>query len=249
MTHELTHSSSKLFISTLGEHTQMGHYNTEIMVNIPPIILGQNDEHQLIIGLESLTIPLSIKMINENNNKIEIDNILYTIPSGNYTITNLVNFLNTINPSEYTFTYNQDKNRITLTLTSNPTYIIGNNTTCLKIVGCLPSIIPYQSGVLFTSIVNLTSTTSILVQIQNLYTANYDNLTKSSTTIARVPISCQPNQILSFYNNQPFYSTVSNRTIQMLHIRLLTDNYEPLILDGSVDYNMTLRLDYILKKV
>ena len=243
----ISHSSQKIFISSSG-NAQQGQYNTELFVPIPAIVLDNNDKNNIVIGLESLSIPLSIKMVNDNNNKLEINGVLYIIPTGNYTVITLLAYLNQINIPEFVFTYNADTNRIALTLATGISYIIGTRTTSSKIIGAIARTEVYLSGTPFTSIVNLTSTTGILVQIPNLYTSNYDNITGSSTTIARVPITSQVNQILTYFNPFVFYTTVSNKVIQMLHIKLLDDDHNPIILDGSPTWNIVFRVDYVNKQ-
>jgi hypothetical protein len=247
----IEHSSQKLFISTLGDHQQVSsEYNTSIIVSIPPIIIPQNDLHVPIIGVENLIIPLSYKMINGNNNKLKLDGVEYIIFTGNYTITSLLVVLNAFNPSLYIFTYDTDDNRLILNLVllGANTYTIDTGTTCEKLLGCRISAVPYLDNTTFPSIVNLATNTSILVQISNINTANYDNVSGSNNIIAKIPISNQPNQVLNYFNNQPFFSTINNKTIQMLNINLLSDAHLPLILDGNPDWSITLRIDYIKKE-
>ena len=246
------HSSQKLFISTLGQHQQVNEgYNTNIIVNIPPIVIAQTDRSVPIIGVESLVLPFSYKMINSANNKLKISGVEYTIATGNYTITTLLVVLNALqhNNPHFHFTYDQDDNRIILTLVPSGSYTIDEGTTCERVLGCRIRAIPYSSGNKFPSIVNLATNTSVLVQIANISTSSYDNVSGANNIISKIPINVQPNQVLNYFNNQPFYSTISNKTLQMLNIVLLTDDHKPLILDGDPDWSLTLRIDYIRKEL
>lgn len=250
MSKTIEHSSQKLFISTLGSHTSnSSEYNTNIIVNIPPIIIPENDNHVPIIGVESLVLPLSYQMINQDNNILKVNGATYTITAGNYTITTLIETMNTFNVGILVFTYDNDTNQISLTVVGAPTtYTIQTGTTCDRVLGCDITNIPVASGIVFPSIVNLATNTSVLVQIGNISTTNYDNINGANNVISKIPINSQPNQVLNFYNNKPFYSTITNKTLQMLNIVLLTDNHKPLRLFGNPDWSITIRIDYIRKE-
>ena len=245
----IEHGSQKIFISTLGNVSQNNAlYNTNIIVSIPPIVIQQNDPHIPIIGIESLVLPFSYKMINSQNNKLVINGVLYTIPEGNYNITTLLVVLNDFHV-HYNFSYNSDTNRIAISGSSpDYPYTIDEGTTCERVLGCKIRALSYQSGEYFPSIVNLATNTSVLVQIANLTTKNYDNITGANNIISKIPVSVQPNQVLNYFNNQPFFSTITDKVIQMLHIVLLTDDHNPLILDGNPDWSITIRIDYIKKE-
>jgi len=249
----IEHSSQKLFISTLGAVSQNSNvYNTDIIVSIPPIIIPQNDPHTPIIGVESLVLPFSYKMINSNNNTLVMSGITYTIPTGNYNITTLLVALNLLQPNNphLHFTYNADTNRLAIdSIPPGYTVTIDSGTTCERLLGCKIRVSPYEQFEPFPSIVNLATNTSVLVQIANLTTRNYDNVTGANNIISKIPISVNPNQVLNYFNNQPFYSIINDKAIQMLHIKLLTDDHKPLVLDGNPDWAITLRIDYIKKEI
>jgi hypothetical protein len=244
----IEHSSQKLFISTLGAVSQNSDlYNTNIICNIPPIIMQQNDNYHPIIGVESLVVPFSYKMINSNNNTLVINATTYTITEGNYNITTLLAELNTFHV-HYNFTYNNDTNRIAISGGSQDyPYTIDTGTTCDRVLGCKIRALAYQSGEYFPSIVNLATNTNILVQIANIKTNNYDNISGANNIISKIPVSVQPNQVLNYFNNQPFFSTITDKAIQMLHIVLLTDDHSPLVLDGMPHWSITIRIDFVLK--
>lgn len=248
----IEHSSQKLFISTLGAVSQNSTiYNTDLIVNIPPIIIAQNDPHHPIIGVESLVLPFSYKMINSSNNTLVISGMVYIVPPGNYNITTLLSALNKLQISgpHIHFTYNSDTNRLAIdTIPPGIIITIDAGTTCERVLGCKIRATPYDDFEPFPGIVNLATNTSVLVQIANLTTRNFDNQNGANNIISKIPISVQPNQVLNYFNNQPFYSIINDKAIQMLHIKLLTDDHKPLILDGNPDWAITLRIDYIKKE-
>jgi hypothetical protein len=131
--------------------------------------------------------------------------------------------------------------------------VIGTTTTCQKLLGVSSGTYttPTSGGFIYYALgqVNLTHTTGILIAINNIQTSNRDNqsLASGGTILARIPINCPLYKVLSFYNAQPFYTTVSNRVISNLNIQLLNDDYTPLELQGNPNYFLTFRVDYVEK--
>ena len=254
---DITHSSSKIFISSANTSNWVkSDSNTHMLVPITPFILANGDPNHFVIGLESASIPLSIYTVNATNNILVINSYTFNIQHGNYTIINLINYLNLYadlvwtNVGKFVFSYDTINNRISIVSTDTPTnIIIGTNTTCEKILGVL---IGTYSTLTYISQnqVNLTYTTGILVAINNISTSNRDNNISGAggaSILARIPINCPLYRILSFYNPQPFYTTISNRVISQIDIQLLNDDYTPLVLEGNPNIFITLRVDYAEK--
>jgi hypothetical protein len=241
---EVAHSSAKIFLNTKGTYTQNGIYNTDLTFAVRPFILHNSDPSHFIVGVEQASIPLSISMVNETNNKISINGTIYSIPTGNYTTTTLLTALNLFNVA-FVFGYNADKNRLFIT-TASP-YTINSTTTAQKILGVVAGV-GYASEALFTNVLNLTSTSGIIVQIDNLYTENRDNTSGGVTTVCRIPITAPVNKIQQYFNPTPFYSTISNRDISIFRIKLLGDDYTQLVLDGNPDWFIVLRIDFADKR-
>lgn len=236
-------NTHKIFLSTQGEYT--GTINN-INFKIQPIVLGNTDEYEICIALESFSCPLAINMINETNNIIEVNDVSCVIPVGNYNITNLLAYLNEFFINNVVFTYSPTQNKIKVASVNLTTYTIGPNTTSKKILGCV--IGSYDNDIFFNFPVNLVSTSGIIIQLQNIFLMNYDNVIKSNNILSRIPITCGLNQYLQYFNPLPMYVPCVNRTIQYLNIVLLDDNYTLLNLSDNVDWSICLRIDYIKKE-
>jgi hypothetical protein len=198
----------------------------------------------LVLGLEQASIPVSINMINSKNNQMTINGQSWTIPAGNYTITQMITYLNTINAT-IQFVYNSITNLITTTITPTASVII---------TGSASSILGFKAGTYsnphtFTNVVNLTSTTGIIIQIENITTTNRDNSGRTGATLARLPITCPPLRILQYFNATPFYTQIANRELTYLRIRLLNDDYSQLVLEGNPNWFIVVRCDYSEKEV
>lgn len=246
MNHSNTRSSSKIFLSSTGTNQVVNSstLNTDITFYFDPILLPSYDKSHLILGLEQASIPVSINMINSKNNEMTINGQSWTIPAGNYTITQMITYLNTINAT-IQFAYNSITNRITTTITPTASVII---------TGSASSILGFKAGTysnphIFTNVVNLTSTTGIIIQVENITTANRDNSGRTGATLARLPITCPPLRILQYFNATPFYTQIANRELTYFRIRLLNDDYSPLVLEGNPNWFIVIRCDYSEKEL
>lgn len=245
MNHSNTRSSSKIFLSSTGSNKVVNSatLNTDITFYFDPILIPSYDKSHLVLGLEQASIPVSINMINGKNNEMVINATTYTIPAGNYTITQMITYLNTINAT-IQFVYSSITNKITATITPTASVVISGSAS--SILGFAAG--TYSNPHTFTNVVNLTSTTGIIIQVDNVQTTNRDNSGRTGATLARIPITCAPLRILQYFNAVPFYTQIANRELSYLRIKLLNDDYSPLELVGNPDWFIVIRCDYTDKE-
>jgi len=252
---DITHSSAKIFVSSaITSNWVVSTSNNRLLVPIQPFILQSGDPAHYIIGLESASIPLAIYALNSKNNVLKINTHTFYIAEGNYTAGGLMTYLNHyvgvgFTNTFYTFSYDSVNNRIQIVSTYNvapytTTLYIQAETNCQSIIGVVVG--SHPKTYYAENQVNITSTSGILIALNNIQTSNRDNqaLASGSTILARIPINCPLYKFLTFYNPQPFYTTVANRVISALDISLLNDDYTPLILQGNPNYFLTFRIDY-----
>ena len=241
---EVRQSSAKVFLSSsnpLNWNTPTSC--TSISCDVAPFVLRSNDTTHFVIGIECLSIPLAVYMVNVNNNVVELDGVTITIPEGNYTVTTLTTYLNSqtgVTGITWAFNANNtNNNKFTVTY-PGITFFNGNAYTLL---GYVPSNI-FKLSHTFDNTVNLAYTTGIQVRLDNIQTDNRDSQTGTSSIIARIPITVAPFKVLQYFNAQPFYTTIANRYINNIKISLLDDEYRPLVLVGNPQWNITLRIDF-----
>lgn len=241
MNHSTARPSSKIFLSSGGTNKLVNSttINTDISFYFDPILLGNSDRHHMILGLEQASIPVSINMVNSNNNVMTINSTTYTIPAGNYTTTSIISYLNTVEAT-IQFVYSGITNQITVTITPTASVVISGSASA--ILGFVAG--TYTNPHLFTNVVNLTSTTGIIIQIDNVTTTNRDNSGRTGATLARIPITCAPLRILQYFNSTPFFTQIANRELTYLRIKLLNDDYTPLTLVGQPPWFIVIRVDY-----
>lgn len=240
MNNSTTRSSSKIFLSSLGQNKVVNSttLNTDITFYFDPILLGNYEKSHFVLGLEQASIPVSIYMINSSNNVITINGVTTTLAIGNYTITSLIDILNTT--TGYSFTYVPISNQIILSVIPDPVCVISGSAS--SILGFVPG--TYADVHYFAGVVNLTSTTGIVIQIENVTTTNRDNSGHTGATLARIPLTCGVTKILQYFNPTPFFTQIGNRELTYLRIRLLNDDYSPLTLVGNPPWFMVIRVDY-----
>jgi len=248
MSNPLTHSSTKIFLSSNGSNLVYNSttLNTVISFYFQPLLLSNSDKSHFVIGLEQASIPVSINMVNSTNNTLTINGNSYSIPPGNYTITEVITLLNAyFTTFSVTFAYNANTNLITTTATAGSFTI--NSTTTGKNLGFAAG--SYSSPYTNLKVVNLTSTLGIIIQVQNVQTPNRDNSGSNGATLARIPITCGTQKILQYFNATPFFSQISNRDLTYVRVRLLNDDYTPLDLVGNPDWFVVLRVDFSEKNL
>ena len=246
--HATTRSSSKIFLSSGGSNKVVNSntLNTDITFYFDPLLLNNTSTEHFVLGLEQASIPISIYMVNDTNNVMVINATTYTIPIGNYTASTMEDYLNNLpNPSTIQFVYYPKQNNFIVTITPSATVVISGSAS--SILGFVAG--TYTNPHTFLGVVNLTSTTGIIVSIDNVTTTNRDNSGKTGATLARIPITCPPLRILQYFNSVPFYTQIGNRELTYLRVRLLNDDYTPLVLVGNPPWFIVIRADYSEKTV
>ena len=264
---ERRQSSAKIFINSADTKNWVSKdSNTRLNIPIEPFILHNNDPAHFVIGLESCSLPIAINMINNRNNTIQFRRQgdptfnSISIPAGNYNTISLVDTLNFLLveqsiDADYTFNYDETANQLSLRTYTTALIEIGSATTAYKILGIaegtqLRGVVKAGTYVLyiFEGLVNLVSTSGVIIRLLNFQTENRGSNGNGATTIARIPINVQPFRYLSFNIENPFYTSISNRHISNIEIELCNDDYTQLELIGNPDYFITLRVDYIEPK-
>ena len=100
---------------------------------------------------------------------------------------------------------------------------------------------PYTINLVYTSGVNI-----CLNNIENLN----DEINKngSSKKLLRIPISTSINTYLTFFNNQPFYSTISSKILNYLDVSIVDDSGKLLATNGNHYFHITFRVDFTKEK-
>jgi hypothetical protein len=204
------------------------------------VIMTPRNVH-MEVSLVNATFPMSFYVVNDDNNTLKYDSSTFSIPVGNYSITELRNLLRTI--SLFTdVVYSRITNR--LTISANQPFTIHNSSTCLKLIGLTnDDHSSVNNTIVSNSVVNLSGISSIYIH-SNLLTKSIDSRTGGySNLLARVPIDATRNGFLNFSPDNSFRSQIANRTIDFIAISIEDD------INNMIDFNnqewvLTLQFDF-----
>jgi len=256
MTESITHSASKIFLSSALYTTASSNIikisDNRMVFKVQPFILHNDDPSHFVLGLEQFSCGLSFYVFTTKNNVLIINSNTYgvltlTIPIGNYAVQDILNTLNALQLTKLVFTYNMNSNLLTVTSqTIGDTLTITSASSYLQL-GCVVG----QTGttsITFTNCVNLTLTTGIILRLNGINTNNKDSTSSGSSIIARIPIVTQPFTFLQYFNPVVFYLTLSNRVITQFDIELLDDNYNAIEFTMIPNWFVVLKMNYVEKE-
>lgn len=194
--------------------------------------------HALYVSVVNLTIPHTFLPVNSSNNSISIDGFTYNIPSGNYSIMQLISTLtSTLALEGVAITYDRIAMRVTV-----------SSSTSMTVGGPLCSALGITEGSQGTSIsssltVDMCGVRSIYMLTDSLQTRNLDTRAGNVPIICRVPVTEAPGSIISYTPTVEPGFYISDGELQTLHILLQDHNRQPL--QASLPWECTLRITYI----
>ena len=218
--------------------------NNEYTFNLP--LLEVQDGYYLYFSIVNCIIPYSFYNINSNNNvlnyKINSVNYSLTIPIGNYSIINLVAYLNS-QLTNFTFAYNKIYNKITITNSIND--FILNSSNFLTLIG-------FNNSNYISTNKTLTSPNCININyircinlISNIITYNINtskNLVNNNNIICSIPVNTSPNTLIQYQNTNNFRTNLFVNTLNKIVIKLVDNNNNIIDLNG-LNFNLTVQLD------
>ena len=256
MTQSITYSNFKVYLDNQG--VEENPYvekkdNARYIFTLPqPVLLAGNDDHKIVVGIESASIPLSFYAINDTNDNLYIEGILITLDHGNYNVANFLSHLNTkvqASFADLTATFNNIDSKITFTSSDPERTDIFFNTSpnnSRRLLGLKTGIahdLPYTCE----DSINLTYTTGVTIRANNIQTINQDTSFDSAgaNTLLRIPINTAPNTVLTHFNPNPFLTTINTKTLTHLDIGLYDDNQRLLRIKDHAWF-IVVRIDFIL---
>lgn len=213
----------------------------------------------MIASVQSFTCPMSFYIINATNNFLvwntQSNSGSVTIPFGNYTITELVDFLKTQLTFLNSITYDKKTSKILFQKTTysagenSKTFIFANASTCFTLLGLNSSYNATSSGndlqhsLLSENVVDLSGINSIYIH-SNLLTYSLDSRSGGlSNILCRVPIDTDRNGLLHFNPQESYKTILRNKVIDYISIKLEDDEERSIDFNG-LDWAITLQIDY-----
>ena len=205
-------------------------------------------QYHLHINVVHSSIPFTFYNINSSNNVLNYtsgsQSYSLIIPQGNYNVTSMKTYLVSTLPN-FTITYDSTTNKYKFTSTANIDFIFLSTSTCLGLLG-------FSKQDNSSSSFSLTSTQTInlypircICICSNLQTSNINvNNKNKSNIICSIPITTQPNSIITYLNPSNFKINTYANIISSLRIQLMDQDGNVLDLNGA-NWSMTIQFDVI----
>jgi type 1 fimbria pilin len=186
-------------------------------------------------------IPYSWYSVSENNNTIQVDDIIYTVPPGNYTVIQLLREIRSL--TGCSTSYDSIYNKATLTFTTQVT--LGtppeSNDSLLAMLGF--NLEPSYTGLTFVSdtVVNLLGFSAIYLR-SNFTTTNLESRTGSfSQILCKCPVNASGNGVVS-YTGSGFKSTIFEQNLSGISLMLEDEHGHEIDLNGQ-PFQVTIQVD------
>ena len=215
-------------------------------------------QYHMHINVVHASIPFTFYNVNSSNNILNYTYLTspspvsfsLSIPQGNYTANSLKQYLTTqLNSASslnnFTTTYDAITNKFTFLSNLSVNFSFDATSTCLGLLG-LSSQTNSSSTFTLTSnkAVNLYPIRCICV-CTNLKTSNINvNNKNKSNILCSIPISTQPNSIITYLNQTGFRINTYANVISSLRIQLMDQDGNLLDLNGA-NWSMTIQFDVI----
>ena len=224
------------------------------LVEVPP-------QHQIYLSVISGSIPYTFYNIDANNNYLEyFINISgtdyqydFTITSGNYNVYQLLAYLKSQLPSEFTITYDIITNKFKFVHSTYNFGFVSNTSTALELLGFKQnpdysianlSIVSFNKILNSQYCINLQSKHCICVAI-NYQTGNLNYSNKlMSNILASIPITGAPYSMISYKNPSGYKANLYKNTLSYLKIKIIDQNNNIVDLNGC-HWTMTLQMDIV----
>jgi len=255
-----THYNSKKVFCDSDNPNAIGseHMRRQFQLSTP-IIIPPQSKIKMMIGVEAVSIPLSFYVFNETNDKIRYSDDsttvqTYNLPNGNFSISTLKSEINNDDSLPFNIEFNVRFSKIRIIPTSggNPNFTIHTTEqNCYNLLGIEEGTYNFNIEYpLMAYTVNLIYTSGVNICLNNIENLNDEINPKggASKKLLRIPISTSINSYLTFFNNQPFYSTISSKVLSVLDVSITDDNGRLLSTNGKHFFHITFRIDFTLEK-
>ena len=225
--------------------------NSSCLFYLNQVITAPPGTHMLV-GLTSAEIPYSFYNVDSRNNKVTIDagsdgTATIILPEQNYDVDslkkNLNNLLVAANVLNTTVDFDKNTNKFTFTNTNGGLKI--TSTTMTRELGLVPNQIngPYTASLTSSNACNLSGTSSVYVNLNNVSITNLDSRGDLNGVLAKLNVNVAPSEFIFYQQTENQYYVTSDRQINFFSISLTVDNNELLNLNG-VDFSVSITIHF-----
>ena len=249
-------TESRIFnISSQSGNKNNGYKNSNIDYYLPNFVSNQADDEILAVylSIKNAEIPASFYLINEYNNIISINNVLYTLTKGNYNVKTFITSLKALLGVSYTITYDSITYKITITSSTSFTinYLKTTMTTFLGVSATSDTISILNNGLYsITSlyVVNFLPIQKIHLR-SNIPFDNFNNYDKSNDILLSIQNNANILGGVILYNNDSGLKYLVNEKDLSSFTLRITDDFNREINFNNIDFFLTFQIDYIYRTI
>ena len=253
----IINETKQLYLSSIENATNTnllnGDYKSKINYFIPFLISSNENTIYQTIKVLNAIIPYSFYIINEYNSNLNVNDIILSVPYGNYNAYTLLDKINEIftdnnilgtlsldvSTGKYLLTATQS---ITIKNTTNNIYkIIGlDESTYTTIYNGTNYLMYFPYPVNTGGIHNIYIKTNFLTENRKYGGGNESHILKT------IPIQVEPFGIIQYTNFENTETIIRNKDLDYLIIELLDDNLNHINFNG-LDWSISLEIKSINK--
>lgn len=254
---DTNHKSYKIHLDSINYTAKYSNYANYIYELNETILSKPN--MTLLFSLDSMVFTNSFYNINNNNNTFYYSFfpnqtgpiIKFKIHNGNYSIDDLINYLNSnLSASGFNFSYDTKTLKVTIVNTS-PFRIVGNNKFTINTVLGFPEEINDEfiySFIISPNVFNLATNMALNVILEGVRLKN--NVVKNfkhDNTLMHVPIMSSFGEVQAFQSTSNFKYEVDIDTLNLMQIKILNQDFQNVDFNGC-NFYLCLTVEYVYKK-
>jgi hypothetical protein len=217
-----------------------GSLKSDVNVSLPDLHFNEKNIVNVLFSVDHAEVCNSYYLINESDNKIVINSIVYNVAFGNYNVNNFITALLSVIPSGFTITYSSITNKLTFNYTSNFTINASSSqSTINNIIGLgTTNITSVANTLTLPFVVNFLPLARINFR-SNFFKFNNFSTTDNSTDIfLSLQNSAPPIGVIYYVNQTNTNFIINDPNITTININV-TDDDNNLINFNNIDWFMT----------
>lgn len=207
----------------------------------------------MTLRLLNASVPVSFTLVDSTNNTLIIDSTAYTLVSGNYNATTIVDMLHSVLPNYFTVSYSSTTNKFTF-ISTHTQFTISSSSTCLTLLGfsedSTSSSTTGSYTLSSTYVCDLSGHNTIYIDTANLRTQNLSSNSGTRTSIVKsVLCNVSYGSVLFVEDNGTAPSILSEDHVSFTHVKILGEDATTLLDFNGTDWQMTLEISFVPKQV
>lgn len=221
-----------------------GTKKSKVRVDFPQDhLLHSPNTQSIYIRVLHCEVPNSFYVVHSGNNDFVLDDTIYTIPAGNYNVSNFIVQLISQLPAGYSATFNSITNKITLTHTTTDFTVNSSTATIRNVIGLGETDISSTSlSLTFPYPVNFIPYPRLNFRSDLLKFSNFNNTDKSSDIFLSLQNNAGQNAMINYNNSSGTKFLLTDKTLSNFVISA-TDDTNLEIDFNNIPFYLTFQLD------